>query len=496
MFKKILGVLIVSFVLIVFICNFGCSGGGSSGGGTTSTPPSDRDRDGVPDGEDNCPGIANPGQTDRDGDGIGDYCDDTPGGDPGEGPGEPPEGYSWVRPRCGEEITDSVAFAIDVSVPECDDTFWDAMPDEDEAQVAANDCCRGFFASDSDAAGQSITLELHCDENRCVNEEDRCDDYESECPDDSGNYSSEDSCEGYLLHDLNDNDADGDNDFADNIMYDPMGTDYDLIMDNDTRDFSWYPVGSRGTCSMLVDFLFGLGCECCDGSVPASLIALAMERDYPLPSGPGSESEALLSLGNAQTLEEGATVLAMNVVRPDSPVTTTLSEGKAVIYADPIPDPDGRGFVSGTGHAWVVEFASTINPPVRSSSSSSSPYGDLLASAQAAQALGYDVPAFVPKDWVSQAGYTEALWYIFGPEGQRFIQHRYGPNYSNAPTGPCAIVPVPSSSSSSVGLVSSSAGSESSIAPPTYDDSSSSDMIVASSSEDVGSASSAYNYSS
>ncbi|MFQ5668861.1 MAG: thrombospondin type 3 repeat-containing protein [Candidatus Binatia bacterium] len=46
----------------------------------TAAPVSRRDRDGddIPDTSDNCPGVANPGQTDRDRDGIGDPCDNCP----------------------------------------------------------------------------------------------------------------------------------------------------------------------------------------------------------------------------------------------------------------------------------------------------------------------------------------------------------------------------------------------------------------------------------
>ena len=55
--------------------------GGSSSSGTTGVVPPDVDADGLPDGEDNCPDVANPDQADADKDGKGDLCDDDTDGD-------------------------------------------------------------------------------------------------------------------------------------------------------------------------------------------------------------------------------------------------------------------------------------------------------------------------------------------------------------------------------------------------------------------------------
>ncbi len=52
-------------------------------------PPVDTDGDGIPDADDNCPGVANPTQADADSDGIGDACDITPGGPDDDGDGIP-----------------------------------------------------------------------------------------------------------------------------------------------------------------------------------------------------------------------------------------------------------------------------------------------------------------------------------------------------------------------------------------------------------------------
>jgi Putative Ig domain len=63
-----------------------CSGPDTCQGGTCIGPVVDDDGDGLANGCDNCPDVANPNQADGDGDGVGDVCDDCPAApDPAQG---------------------------------------------------------------------------------------------------------------------------------------------------------------------------------------------------------------------------------------------------------------------------------------------------------------------------------------------------------------------------------------------------------------------------
>src|SRR6266481_6094997 len=68
LFKSLLLIALVSISAILLVASFNAA---------LATGP-DTDGDGIPDSQDNCPFIPNPGQQDTDGDGIGDVCDNCP----------------------------------------------------------------------------------------------------------------------------------------------------------------------------------------------------------------------------------------------------------------------------------------------------------------------------------------------------------------------------------------------------------------------------------
>lgn len=100
------------------------SSGTSGEASSTTGPPGDVDADGVPDGQDNCPGEPNPEQNDGDGDGVGDACDDD---DDDDGVPDADDGCPLVAdPTQTDTDMDGTGDACD------DDLDGDNIPDGDD----------------------------------------------------------------------------------------------------------------------------------------------------------------------------------------------------------------------------------------------------------------------------------------------------------------------------------------------------------------------------
>jgi acetyltransferase-like isoleucine patch superfamily enzyme len=156
----------------------------------------DADGDGVPDGSDNCPSVANPDQSDSDGDGVGDVCEDTDGDgfyDPADNcPSVAnPDQANWDGDEFGDACDDSdgdtVLDAVDncLTVANADQANWDGDaegdacdPDDDNDLVLdVEDNCpylSNLDQADNDLDGEGDVCDQDDDNDGILDVDDLC----------------------------------------------------------------------------------------------------------------------------------------------------------------------------------------------------------------------------------------------------------------------------------------------------------------------------------
>lgn len=113
-------------------------------------PVRDRDRDGVPDSEDNCPNTPNPAQTDYDRDGVGDACDDDYDGD----------GVPNHRDNCPTTANPSQRDIDNDGIGDaCDDHIG---PSDGDADVDADVDADSDADGDADEEPQGLEIQCSC----------------------------------------------------------------------------------------------------------------------------------------------------------------------------------------------------------------------------------------------------------------------------------------------------------------------------------------------
>jgi len=194
----------------------------------------DTDEDGIPDVEDNCPTVPNPGQEDGDGDGVGDACDNCPGvANPGQEDGDGdevgdacdgcPEDPDKTEPGvcgCGVPDTDS----DNDGTPDCNDGCPDD-PDKTEPGVC------GCGVPDTDTANDGTP---GCNDG-CPNDPNKTEPGVCGCgvadtdSDGDGTPDCNDNCPGVANPGQEDGDGDGVGNACDNCptVYNPGQEDSD-----------------------------------------------------------------------------------------------------------------------------------------------------------------------------------------------------------------------------------------------------------------------------